>query len=124
MRVALFLACTLLNSFCPAPKTFHVAGDWRGAIDVRTSDGAANRVAIYTHFMERDKAVTGTFGPAPSQQYPIESGLVDGDRFTFQVAAPTRVARFAFTVIGEGRLEGNVRTEDGKAYGKVTLTRD
>ena len=106
MKWLLLLAWALATASCPAGIAFDVAGDWRGAIDVRTSDGAANRVAIYTHFVERNRAVTGTFGPTPSQQYPIESGLVDGDRFTFQVAAPTRVARFAFTVVAEGRMEG------------------
>ncbi len=101
-----------------------VSGTWAGSIDVQTTDGESNRVAIFLQLKQVGTEVTGTFGPTPSQRFPIEKGTIDGDTLTFQVAAPTRVARVRLEVLDGGRMHGEVATEDGKAYGEMSVTRE
>ncbi len=101
-----------------------VSGTWAGSIDVRTTGGESNRVAIYLHLNQAGTEVTGTFGPTPHQQYRIEKGTINGDVVTFQVAAPTRVVSVRLKILHGGRMQGDVATADGGAYGEMRLARE
>ncbi len=101
-----------------------VSGAWSGSIDMRTADGQSNRVAIYLRLKQAGIGVTGTLGPTRDQQYWIEKGLINGDVLTFQVAAPTRVARVRLKVLHGGRMHGEVATEDGQASGEMSVERE
>jgi hypothetical protein len=83
-----------------------LTGKWSGSFKV---DGGEKGVPQLFIFKQDGNKLTGSGGPDPSEQYPIENGKVDGDRITFQITT------------GEWKFIYNLKATDGKIIGALEL---
>ena len=97
-------------------------GKWEGTFVMQRPDGTEgppNNVVF--NLTQAGKALTGTSGP-PEQQWPVEKGVVDAGKATFQVQQPNGpLFKFTLTIV-KGRLAGEMAGEaDGVVRGKAKV---
>ena len=67
-----------------AQKT-DLTGKWAGTLTRTAPDGRTQSIDFLFDLTHKGKVLTGTAGPNPERQWPIEKGVVDGTQVTFQV---------------------------------------
>lgn len=71
--------------------------------------------------MQKDKTLTGTVGPEPSRQWPVEKGVIEGDVVRFQTQQPDGPLRTFTLKLVNGRLQGNQTLEFQGQTAEVTV---
>ena len=89
-----------------APEA-NVTGKWSGSFVV-TRDGQTNDSTAYLVLKHTGSEITGTVGPNESEQYPIKSGKIDGEKITLLVDHDGRVVNFDL-VFAADRIKGDVK---------------
>ena len=105
----------VLAVFAPAlvSAQTNVTGNWTAACTLTRPDGSSQTITFLFHFTQKGKDLTGTIGPTPERQWPIEKGVVNGDNVTFQVqqADGARPLRTLTLTHVKGRLQGTMKVE-------------
>ena len=76
--IAFVLVC------CAAAMAGDVTGTWTGTFKVSGGDHTVPQVIV---LKQDGKKLTGSAGPEPQEQYPIENGKVEGDHVTFELTS-------------------------------------
>jgi predicted dehydrogenase len=59
-----------------------VKGKWDGKLTAQRDDGSASEDTVLLILDQKDATVTGTIGGSESDQHPITSGTIEGDKVT------------------------------------------
>jgi hypothetical protein len=97
------------------------SGKWSGTL--QPTDGGEPHPAYIILKADGNK-LSGSGGPDETEQHPIESGRVEGDRLIFVVPAGERTLYFDLKIKGD-EIEGDLEMKKGeeKKTGKVSLKR-
>lgn len=98
-----------------------LTGKWSGSFKV---DGADHDVPQLFILKQDGNKLTGSGGPDESEQYPIESGKVDGDRVRFELT--TGEWKFTYDLKAAGaKIAGDleVKSINQARTAKVSLTK-
>lgn len=97
----------LLMTIAPvqAQKT-SLTGKWTGTLTRTAPDGRTQSIEFIFNLTQKGKVLTGTAGPTPERQWPIEKGAVDGTKVTFQVQQPDGPLRKCTLALVKDRLQG------------------
>ena len=118
----------LLLTFVPAhAQNTDLTGKWIGKLTRTMPDGRSQAIDFMFNLTQKGEVLTGTAGPNPERQWPIEKGgAVDGSKVTFKVQQPNGPMRTFTLALAEGRLQGEMLAElEGQSFTtKVDLGRD
>ena len=124
------IAALALLLFVTAPaeaQSTDLTGKWTGKLTRTAPDGGSQAIDFMFDLTQKGKVLTGTAGPNPERQWPIEKGgTVDGTKVKFQVQQPNGPFRTFTLAVVEGRLQGEMLAEvpDGTSFTtKVDLGR-
>ena len=104
-----------------AAQTASFSGKWEGTFTRERPDGTQDTNKVLFDLTQKGKELTGTAGP-PEQRWPIEKGVVNAGKASFQVQQPNGPL-FKFTLsIVNGRLQGDMTGErDGIVRGQAKV---
>ena len=108
----------LFVTMAPAQaQTKDLTGKWTGGMTRTAPNGQTQTIDFMFDLKQDGKAVTGTVGPNAERQWPIEKGVVDGAKVTFQVQQPNGPLRTFKLALVEGRLKGDMIAEmNGQSF--------
>jgi hypothetical protein len=114
MLVAL---AALILSLVTGPAAVDVTGKWDGTIKGQRPDGTTHEDAALLILTQKDKAITGSVGGNETDQHPIVSGSVDGNKITILAKNVNndREYKLELTVEGDemkGKLSSGDRTAE------------
>ena len=98
-----------------------VTGNWAAVFTRTLPDGGTQSITFTFHLTQKGKVLTGTVGPEPARQWPVEKGVVDADKVTFQVQQPNGPLRSFMLTHAKGRLKGNQKLEFNGQTAEVTV---
>ncbi len=118
MMIAVATALTLIAGLAAAPAD--VTGKWEGKLTMER-DGEQREDSALLILTQKGTSITGTVGGNESDQHPITSGTIDGDKIVLLAknANNDREYRIELTVAGD-ELKGTIATGDrrGQVYAK------
>ena len=114
LLVALMLALTLSAS------ASDLTGTWSGSLKVAGPDGQVQDDTIHLVLKQEGPKLTGTAGPSADQQWPIDKGIVTGNKATLELPAMQRVFKFEIALEAE-HLKGDVTLTGGGEPIKATM---
>jgi hypothetical protein len=93
-----------------------VTGKWEGKISGVSTDGSKNEDTALLILKQKDTTITGTIGGSETDQHPITSGTIAGNKITIQAkhAANDREFRLELTVEGD-EIKGTLTSGERKA---------
>lgn len=111
----LFALAALMVSLVAGPAA-DVTGKWDGTIKAQRSDGSTHEDSALLILTQKDKTITGTVGGNESDQHPIVSGTIDGNKLTILAkhANDGREYRLELTVDGT-EMKGKLTSGDRSA---------
>lgn len=112
----------LLMTLAPAQaQKTNVTGKWTGTLTRTAPDGRTQSINFIFDLTQKGKALTGTAGPTEERQWPIEKGVVDGPKVTFQVQQPDGPLRKCNLTLVEDRLQGTMVLELNEQTAEVKV---
>ena len=97
-----------------------VSGKWEGKLTMETPDGAREDTALLI-LTQKGSTITGTVGGNDTDQHPITSGTIKGDKIVLLAknANNGREYRIELTLAGE-ELKGTIASGErrGEVYAK------
>jgi hypothetical protein len=114
-------ACVPSLAFAQTTGSFN--GKWEGTFKMQRTDGTeGNPSNVEFNLTQKGKVITGTAGPGGEKVWPIEKGVVDGGKASFQVQQPDGPL-FKFTLsIEKGHLVGDMAGQrDGVVRGHAKV---
>lgn len=126
MKKNLIVIALIIAALIPALAAAQAAGSfngkWEGTFKMQRPDGTENTNNVVFNITQKGKAITGTAGPGGERVWPIEKGIVEGGKASFQVQQPDGPL-FKFTLsIVKGRLQGEMAGQrDGVVRGRATV---
>ena len=115
----LALIAVLLFSMTPAQsKPADLSGKWAATFTATRPDGTTQSIQFQFDFTQKGKVLTGTVGPSPERQWPIEKGgTVDGTKANFKVQQPEGPMRTFTLTLVKDRLQGEMLAElNGQSF--------
>jgi opacity protein-like surface antigen len=117
-----FLACVLLAFAATAiAMAADVSGKWTGSLTPENGDAQSALLVL-----KQDGAViTGTAGPDENQQFPIQTGKVDGNKIVIEIA-PTEGTLYHLELVLDGdHMKGDLtaKRDDQTMTAKLDLAR-
>ena len=116
------IATILLSALTAAPAD--LTGKWEGQLTATRSDGSTHEDTVLLILNQKDSAITGTIGGSETDQHPISSGTIDGDKvvITAKHATNGREYRLELKLQNEelngtvtaGEMRAEVRTKRRK----------
>ena len=107
----------LALTIAPAHAQTNLTGKWTGGMTRTAPDGRTQTIDFMFDLTHKGKEVTGTVGPNAERQWPIEKGVVDGSKVSFQVQQPNGPLRTFTLALVEGRLKGKMLAEmNGQSF--------
>ena len=101
----------------PAQAQPDFTGAWAGTMTRTAPDGRTQSINFELNLTHKGKAVTGTVGPNAERQWPIEKGVVDGTKVSFQVQQPDGPLRTFTLALVKDRLQGDMLAEmNGQSF--------
>jgi hypothetical protein len=99
-----------------------LTGTWSGAFKVSGGDHSTPQIIT---LKQDGKKLTGSAGPEPGEQYPIENGQIEGDRVRFEVTSGEWRFSYDLKRSGEDELKGNLELKgvDDRRTAVVLLKR-
>lgn len=120
LAAILMLVLVVMPSNIAAQPT-DLSGNWNATFTRTLPDARTQSITFTFHFVQKDKTLTGTVGPEPSRQWPVEKGVVEGDAVRFQTQQPDGPLRtFALRLV-KGRLQGTQTLEFQGQTAEVTV---
>lgn len=114
------VAMTALLAVMMAAPTADVKGKWDGKLTRQSDDGTTREDVVLLILEQKDTTVTGTAGGNESDQHPITSGTIEGNKVT--IAATTANGReyLLELTLENDELKGTVKSGDreGKLQAK------
>jgi hypothetical protein len=111
MKKLVALAILLGLSVGIAHAQTNLTGKWLATFVRTAPDGRTQSITFDFHFTQKGKVLTGTVGPNAERQWPIEKGVVDGDKVTFQAQQPDGPLRSYKLALVKDRLVGTQHLE-------------
>jgi hypothetical protein len=108
IALALIVAALVPSvAFAQAAGSF--TGTWEGTFKMQRTDGTeGNPSNVVFNLTQKGKVITGTAGPGGERIWPIEKGVVNGGKASFQVQQPDGpLFKFTLSVV-KGRLQGDM----------------
>lgn len=114
------LAGLLLTFTAAAP--IDVKGKWEGTISGERPDGTTSTDAALLILDQKDKTITGTVGGSETDQHPITSGTIEGNKVTLTAknANNDREYRIVLTVEHD-EMKGTIAV--GERKGQLAVKR-
>jgi hypothetical protein len=111
----IFAVGTLLLTLVAGPAV-DVKGKWDGTITAQRPDGTTNNDTALLILDQKDTTVTGTVGGNESDQHPITSGTIEGNKLTLLAkhAQNGREYKIELTVEGD-EMKGTLSTGERQA---------
>jgi hypothetical protein len=105
----------LLLALATAPA-IDVKGKWDGTITAEKSDGTKSDDAALLILDQKDTTVTGTVGGSETDQHPITSGTIEGNKLILLAknANNEREYRIELTIEGD-EMKGTLTSGDRRA---------
>ena len=117
-----FLACVLLAFAATAIAiAADVSGKWTGSFTSENGDAESALLVL-----KQDGAViTGTAGPDENQQFPIQTGKVDGIKIVLDIAPGEGAVYHLELVLDGDRMKGDLtaKRDDQTMTAKLDLAR-
>lgn len=116
-----FVVGTLLLIMAVTPAA-DVKGKWDGTITAQRADGTKSENTALLILDQKDTTVSGTVGGDDSDQHPITSGTIDGNKLTLTAknAQNGREYKIELTVDGD-EMTGTVTS--GERQGQLVAKR-
>jgi hypothetical protein len=115
------MAGSLLALIVTVAVPADVKGKWEGTLTAQQEDGTTKEDATLLILDQKDTTVTGTVGGSETDQHPITSGTLDGNKLmlTAKNAGNGREYKIELTLEGE-ELKGTITSgsRSGKVYAK------
>lgn len=108
-KVMRAIGLTLLLASALLAAADGVTGKWAGNF-VITLDGETKDDVAYMVLKQDGTELTGTAGPNAEQQWPIQTGKVEGNKLTFAVQSDGPLVKFDLTLV-DGHLKGEAKAE-------------
>jgi hypothetical protein len=104
-----FVVALMLAAMAAAPAD--VKGKWDGKLTLQRDDGSASEDTVLLILDQKDTSVTGTIGGAESDQHPITTGTIEGNKVIIVAknANNDREYRLELTLEGD-ELKGTMVT--------------
>lgn len=118
-----FVFAAFVPSLAIAQAAGSFNGKWEGTFTMQRTDGTeGNPSKVEFNLTQKGKVITGTAGPGGERVWPIEKGVVDAGKASFQVQQPDGPL-FKFTLsIVKGHLVGDMAGErDGVVRGHAKV---
>jgi hypothetical protein len=97
-----------------------VKGKWDGKLTGQRSDGTTSEDTALLLLDQKDSTITGTIGGNESDQHPITSGTVDGNKVVIVARHTTNDREFRLELTLEGdEMKGTVTS--GERKGTIQL---
>ena len=117
MHTLVAIAVLLLTGATAQPQTADLTGKWTGTFTRTAPDGRTQTIDFMYNLTQKGKVLTGTVGPNPERQWPIEKGAVDGTKVTFRVQQPDGPMRTFTLQLVKDRLQGEMLAElNGQSF--------
>lgn len=101
----------------PAQAQTNLTGQWAGTMTRTAPDGRTQSIDFQFSLTQKGKVLTGTVGPNAERQWPIEKGVVDGTKVSFQVQQPDGPLRTFTLALVKDRLQGDMLAEmNGQSF--------
>lgn len=99
-----------------ASSAADVKGKWEGKLTAQREDGTTNVDSALLILDQKEAAITGTVGGSETDQHPITSGTIEGNKVSLTAKHLTngREYRIELTVDGE-EMKGTVVTGERRA---------
>ena len=127
MKKNLVVVALIVAAFIPSMAAAQAAGSfngkWEGTFKMQRPDGTeGNPSKVEFNLTQKGKVITGTAGPGGDKVWPIEKGVVDAGKASFQVQQPDGpLFKFTLTVV-KGHLQGEMAGErDGVVRGHAKV---
>ena len=111
MKILAAITILLLTMAPAQAQKTDVTGKWIGTLTRTAPDGRTQSIDFQFDLTQKAKVLTGTAGPTPERQWPIEKGVVDGTKVTFQVQQPDGPLRKSTLTLVKDRLQGDMVLE-------------
>jgi hypothetical protein len=99
-----------------------VKGKWDGTVSAPRSDGTTAEDTVLMILDQKDTAVSGTLGGSESDQHPITSGSIDGNKVTIVATHVNNGREYRLELMLDGdQLKGTVAM--GERKGEVHVKR-
>ena len=114
------LASLLLTLTAEVPVD--VSGKWDGTVTAQRQDGSTNEDSALVILTQKDGTITGTVGGGESDQHPITSGKIEGNKVTLLAKHTENGREFRIELTVENdEMKGTVVS--GERRGEVVLKR-
>lgn len=113
------LLLTIVPAQAQTAKPGDITGKWTGTMTRTAPDGQSQSINFMFDIVQKGKVLTGTVGPSPERQWPLEKGAsVDGKKVIFKVVQPDNGALRTFTLeLVKDRLQGEMLAElNGQSF--------
>ncbi len=106
----------LIVSLVAGPAAADITGKWDGTIKGTRPDGTVNEDNALLILTQKGKTITGTVGGNESDQHPIVSGSIEGNKITIVAknANNEREYKLEMTVDGD-EMKGKLSSGDHTA---------
>jgi len=106
---------TLALLFSTALLAADVTGKWSGSFTKSDAYADGRTEPVLLILKQDGKTLTGSGGPNESEQLPISSGKIEGDRVTFELSTGKGPLSFQLVLKGD-QLKGDMKREfqDGR----------
>lgn len=113
--MVLAVAVVALSLVTGAPAD--VKGKWEGTLTSQRDDGTANEDTALLILEQKDGTITGTVGGNESDQFPITSGTIDGNKISLVAKNPNngREYQVELTVENDEMMKGTVVSGERRA---------
>jgi hypothetical protein len=100
----------------------NLAGKWSGNFKV---NGGDHDVPQFFIFQQQGTKLTGSGGPNPGEQYPIEDGRMEGDEANFELTTGEWKFTYHLKRTAQDQLRGDLKLQEvgDSRTAKVSLTR-
>ena len=112
----MLFAVAALSLFLVAGPAADVTGKWEGKISGVRGDGSKHEDTALLILKQKDTTITGTIGGSETDQHPITSGTIDGNKITIQATSTTNDRQFRLELTVEGdEIKGTMTSGERKA---------
>lgn len=120
-----WLAVLLLGAFAlTAAADTDITGKWSGSFEITTPDGETHNDTALLILKQSGSDITGTVGPNEDQQFPIQTGKIEGDKITIQADHEGRTLKLALVLVADHiKGEANLTREGETSKAKLDVTR-
>ena len=92
-----------------------VTGTWTGTFTTPSGDGGEREGTAHLVLKQDGVTLTGTAGPGPEEQMPLNKGKIENGRITFELSHGDGSMKFTLTVEGDEIKGQATREQNGQS---------